>query len=187
MQKKIPVEHPDDFIDWDKVIIGGYIDLKEAYDALGDCRIEPWRVVFFFEKALREAEEELKENPDSINWQRRKTEIEDYLKKIHKILSPENQQKETEALQTDNKQMSIVQMILDLPETPAVTSKYPEFKKDIPLLLEHGYIALVHGKLKWIKTKQTLVEYFGFTTRKGENANWVIIERLFDGIERGTL
>jgi hypothetical protein len=160
--------------------------LKQVYDSFGD-QYDPEKTIIVYKKALIETEEELAKNPASIFMREQKAELENNLAKICKILGKENQPKEAEAVKADNNEIDIAQRILDLPETPAVTNKYPKFKKDIPLLLEHEYITLVKGKLKWIKAKQALAEYFGFMQIKDNNSDWVIIERLFDGIEKGKL
>ncbi|GHV79154.1 hypothetical protein AGMMS49944_09450 [Spirochaetia bacterium] len=68
------------------------------------------------------------------------------------------------------------------PAAYAVINEYPQFAKDLPLLkgrcitdneTKDGYI--------WIKSKQSLAEYFGFMGHKP--TPWKIIENLFNEID----
>jgi hypothetical protein len=55
---------------------------------------------------------------------------------------------------------------------------YPEFEKDFSLLISKGYMAeLGDGNVKWLKSKKSLAEYFGYQTAK--SVGWKFIEPVF--------
>jgi hypothetical protein len=55
---------------------------------------------------------------------------------------------------------------------------YPEFEKDFALLMSKGYMAeLEDGDVKWLKSKKSLAEYFGYQTAK--SVEWKFIEPAF--------
>jgi hypothetical protein len=71
------------------------------------------------------------------------------------------------------------------PACNVVMSIFPKFKKDIPLLKKHGYINKEGEKYVWLKTKQSLAEYFGCQYLKNKeeekkNIPWKSIENLFN-------
>jgi hypothetical protein len=61
-----------------------------------------------------------------------------------------------------------------------IFSEYPDFRNDYQLLIKSEYVYKPNdGNISWIKSKQSLAEYFRGITGKGSNTKWVIIEKLF--------
>jgi hypothetical protein len=56
---------------------------------------------------------------------------------------------------------------------------YPDFESDYETLLKDYMQENVNG-LQWLKSKQSLAEYFGNLPKKGENHKWADIEKLFN-------
>jgi hypothetical protein len=55
---------------------------------------------------------------------------------------------------------------------------YPEFEKDFSLLINKRYMAeLGDGSVKWLKSKKSLAEYFGYQTAK--IVDWKFVEPAF--------
>lgn len=59
-----------------------------------------------------------------------------------------------------------------------VAAYYPQFEKDYDLLLSNGFMIKNGDGLKWIKSKQSLAEYF--SSQKEIGSTWKDIENLFD-------
>ncbi|MDR1287107.1 MAG: hypothetical protein LBK08_05825 [Treponema sp.] len=58
---------------------------------------------------------------------------------------------------------------------------YPEFKRDYQLLEGGKFLERNGDRLKWLKSKKSLSEYFGYQKKaKGRNAEWKSIEALFE-------
>jgi hypothetical protein len=58
---------------------------------------------------------------------------------------------------------------------------YPEFKRDYRLLEREKFLERNGDRLKWLKSKKSLSEYFGYQKKaKGGNAEWKSIEALFE-------
>jgi hypothetical protein len=58
---------------------------------------------------------------------------------------------------------------------------YPEFKRDYQWLEEENFLERNGDRLKWLKSKQSLSEYFGCQKKaKGRNVEWKFIEALFE-------
>lgn len=92
---------PEDDIDFDNIITED-AEFIEIYNAFRNGRLEPQKTYLYFNIALEETKEELARNPDSIKVQQRKTEIENYLIKINKILGSTNRPKETKPVIKEN-------------------------------------------------------------------------------------
>jgi hypothetical protein len=63
----------------------------------------------------------------------------------------------------------LVRQIVRLKFKPAciqVFAYYPQFQKDLITLLKYEYITETENGLKWLKSKQSLAEYFGNQTKK---------------------
>jgi len=156
-----------DDIDYDK-IIPKESEFMDHFEAFGNGRLEPQKALIYFNKKRLEIEEDLTRNPDYgllQKLQRQKAEIEDYLKKIYKILNPEGYPKS--------------ERVPDIPGIDILFFFYPEFIEDLPLLIENKFILVEDRKLVWDKSKKSLAEYFGNQTKDGKNNKWEFIEHLF--------
>lgn len=58
-----------------------------------------------------------------------------------------------------------------------VMTIYPKFKKDYEILIENNYMRKSKDTLQWLKSKQSLSEYFGHQKKP---ARWKPIENLFN-------
>ena len=129
--------------------------------------------------------EEEKEKQEKLEQQARKdkyhTDIEKITQKIidnekiqekieqhiYALLQNSNTQKQ-EAL---NKENLLNHRIMD------VVSYYTNFQKDLPILLEKGFVTNNGDTLHLEKTKKFLSEYFGYQKTP---AKWAVVEILFD-------
>ena len=60
------------------------------------------------------------------------------------------------------------------------TLDYPKFKDDYEMLKENEYLLeTVHG-LRWIKSKQSLAEYFHSIANSDKKMSWKTLEKIFD-------
>ena len=58
--------------------------------------------------------------------------------------------------------------------------RFPEFKKDMPLLEKHNFLEINDTGLHWKKSKQSLAEYFkSIKPEKMKNVPWKILEGIF--------
>lgn len=62
------------------------------------------------------------------------------------------------------------------PQEIAVMAIYPSFKKDYEVLTKNNYMRKIGDTLQWLRSKQSLSEYFGHQKKP---TNWKIIENLF--------
>jgi hypothetical protein len=62
----------------------------------------------------------------------------------------------------------------------AVINEYPQFAKDIPILISNTYMAKTDTGYIWLKSKQSLAEYFAGLPRKTKKMSWKPIHNLFD-------
>jgi hypothetical protein len=61
-----------------------------------------------------------------------------------------------------------------------VFTYYPLFQEDYKLLLKNEYFIETQNGLKWLKTKKSLAEYFGYQVQRCERTPWQAIEILFE-------
>ena len=68
---------------------------------------------------------------------------------------------------------------VSVPEINVIFLFYPEFKTDLLLLKDNGYIAINDNKITWLKSKKSLAEYFGFQNAN-KNTKWEAVEKVFN-------
>jgi len=70
--------------------------------------------------------------------------------------------------------------LLTKPKLLVVFALYPQFEKDYGLLKKHGYFTETELGLKWLKSNQSLAEYFARNCKHKDNVKWKELENLFD-------
>lgn len=149
----------------------GYI---EVFEAFGNGELEPQKAQIYFNKELLEAEEELTRNPNSEKLQSQIAEIEDYLKKISKII-----------IKTDGQTTINDEIYNSLPASIQVQVNYlflvhPKFKIYFPFFKEADYIEILEEHIYWKKSKRALTKFIKLFAGDEKNYNWKKYENLFN-------
>jgi len=176
-----------DNFDYDK-IIPKESEFMDVYEAFGNGRLEPQKTLIYFNKKLLEIEEDLARNPDYGQLQmlqRQKAEIEDYLKKINKILGIENLTKKTEPVKTDDQTTINDEIYNSLPASIQLQVNYlfsvhPKFKMYFPYFKEAGYIEIFDENIQWKMSKRALTKFIKLFAGDKKKFNWAKYQILFD-------
>lgn len=174
----------DDFIDDDNVIKMD-VEFMDVYKAFGYGQLELQKTIIFFKKALIETEDELTKNPESINMQQRKAEIENYLCRIHKIMNPEYQSKKAEPVivgghTTISDDITSFQSTSIKLQVDYLFSVHPKFKIYFPIFKEADYIDIRTDCIWWKKSKAALTKFIKLFAGKREKYHWSKYEKLFN-------
>jgi hypothetical protein len=92
---------------------------------------------------------------------------------------------DTQAPEQKTEQERVMDLEKPAPKSRAYTMAsslflyYPDFESDYETLLQ-GYMRETDNGLQWLKSKQSLAEYFGNLPKKGKNHKWADIEKLFN-------
>jgi len=103
-------------------------------------------------------------------------ELPEFIKK-YRTLNKQRQLHEEEIIKHQLRETS---ELLTKPKLIHVFILYPQFQEDYKLLKKHNYIMTTEHGLKWIKTIQSLAEYFGNLPITTKRKSWKAIEDLFE-------